>query len=146
MPDQIHLTVATVCVRNGKLLMVRESENGKPVINQPAGHVEPGEGFKEAALRETLEETGHKVDLEAVLGMSAYPAPNGVTYYRVSFLASCPEQSASLDLDPDIDEIAWMTPEEITQATNHRSHLVQMDVDRYLSGVRYPLEMIKENP
>ena len=146
MSDRIHLTVATTCMREGKMLMVREYENNKLVINQPAGHIEPGETFKGAALRETYEETGHKVELEAVLGMSAYPAPNGITYYRISFLANCPEQTPSSDLDPEIESIVWMTPEEICNATNHRSHLVQMDVDRYLSGERFPLEIISESP
>ena len=146
MSDKIHLTVATICIRDGKMLMVREYENDKLVINQPAGHIEPGETFKGAALRETYEETGHKVELEAVLGMSAYPAPNGITYYRISFLANCPEQTPSSDLDPEIESIVWMTPEEICDATNHRSHLVQMDVDRYLSGERFPLEIISESP
>ncbi|MCL4137682.1 UNVERIFIED_CONTAM: hypothetical protein GTU68_040460 [Idotea baltica] len=125
--------------------MVREYDSGKLVINQPAGHVEPGETFKDAALRETYEETGHRVELEAVMGMSAYPAPNGVTYYRISFLANCPEQVPEENIDPDIEDIQWMTPEEICAAANHRSHLVQMDLDRYIAGQRYPLEMIKEN-
>ena len=145
MPDKIHLTVATTCIRDGKMLMVQEYQNNKLVINQPAGHIEPGETFTGAALRETYEETGHNVELEAVLGMSAYPAPNGVTYHRISFLAHCPEQTPSSNLDPDIECIAWMTPEEVCNAKNHRSHLVQMDVDRYLSGQRFPLEMIQES-
>ena len=146
MSEQIHLAVATTCVKDGKILMVREYENGKLVINQPAGHLEAGETFKGAAIRETYEETGYKVELEAVMGMSAYPAPNGVTYYRISFLASCPEQEPSQNIDPDIEDICWMTADEITDANNHRSHLVQMDVDRYIAGQRFPLEMIKENP
>lgn len=145
MPNKIHLTVGVVCEKDGKLLMVHESENDSMVINQPAGHVEPGETFKTAALRETLEETGYKVNLEAVLGFSAFPATNGVTYYRASFLASCPEQTVSTDIDPDIEAVSWMTPKEILSSSNHRSKLVALDVNRYLSGVRYPLEIISEN-
>lgn len=145
MSDKIHLTVGVVCVKDGKLLMVHESDNGQIVINQPAGHVEPGEAFKSAALRETLEETGYRVTLEAVLGFSAYPAPNGITYYRASFLANCPEQTPSTEIDPDIESISWMTPDEILNSGNHRSSLVALDVHRYLGGVRYPLEIISEN-
>jgi len=144
MTDQIHLTVGVVCEREGKLLMVEELEAGKTVINQPAGHIEPGETFKAAALRETLEETGYQVKLEAVLGFSCFPAVNGKTYYRASFLASCPDQQPSTELDPDISAVYWMTPAEILAADNQRSALVPMDVERFLSGVRYPLEIIKE--
>ena len=58
MPDKIHLTVATVVEKDNLFLMVRETRDGVQVINQPAGHVEPGEDILHAALRETLEETG----------------------------------------------------------------------------------------
>lgn len=145
MSKKIHLTVGILCVKDGKLLMVHEYDNNKLVINQPAGHIEPGEGFKQAALRETLEETGYRVKLESILGLSALSAPNGTVYHRASFLASVPDQIPSKDIDPDIDHISWMTPEEIRAQNNHRSVLVELDLDRYLNGVRYPLEMIAEN-
>ncbi|MEX2367769.1 MAG: NUDIX domain-containing protein, partial [Pseudohongiellaceae bacterium] len=54
---QPHLTVAAVIEQNGRFLMVEESVEGRIVLNQPAGHVESGESFIEAAIRETLEET-----------------------------------------------------------------------------------------
>lgn len=145
MSEQIHLTVATTCHRNGLLLMVEERDGGQLVLNQPAGHVEAGEGIKAAALRETLEETGYRVELEAVLGISVLESSKGITYYRVSFLATCPKQSPNEDLDPDIERALWMTPEEILSQDNHRSSLVAKDLDRFLFGPRYPLEMIDEN-
>ena len=55
---QPDVTVATVAVREGKLLCVEERVNGHTVINQPAGHLEPDESLVDAALRETSEETG----------------------------------------------------------------------------------------
>ena len=70
MPDTIHLTVATVVERNGDFLMVRETQDGVQVINQPAGHVEPGEDVIAAALRETFEETGWEVKITGFLGFS----------------------------------------------------------------------------
>ena len=53
---QPDVTVATVVVSDGRLLMVEESVGGRLVLNQPAGHLEPDESLVEAALRETLEE------------------------------------------------------------------------------------------
>lgn len=146
MPDQIHLTVATLCHRDGKLLMVEEKDKGKLVINQPAGHVEIGESLKSAALRETLEETGYLVQLDSVLGISVLRAENQITYYRVSFVASCPDQVPSSNLDPDIERALWMQPDDILSKSNLRSELVSLDVKRFLSGNRYPLEMIEEKP
>ena len=45
------------------------------VFNQPAGHLEAGESLADAALRETLEETGWDVELSGVLGIALYTAP-----------------------------------------------------------------------
>jgi 8-oxo-dGTP pyrophosphatase MutT (NUDIX family) len=58
------------------------------VLNQPAGHLDPNETLTEAAVRETLEETGWDVEPTGVLGIYLYTAPsNGVTYQRVCFAA-----------------------------------------------------------
>ena len=55
------VTVATVVALQGRLLLVEERIDGQLVLNQPAGHLEPGESLVEAAVRETLEETGWQV-------------------------------------------------------------------------------------
>ena len=51
------LTVAAVVVRDERYLVVEEYARGARVINQPAGHVEPGETIVDAVIRETREET-----------------------------------------------------------------------------------------
>ena len=65
---QPDVTVATVVVRDGRLLCVEERANGRLVLNQPAGHLEPDESLVEAALRETREETGWNVRITHVVG------------------------------------------------------------------------------
>ena len=57
MPDLPRVTVATIVSRNNQNLMVEEFDNGELVLNQPSGHVEPGERRFDAAVRETEEET-----------------------------------------------------------------------------------------
>ena len=51
------ITVAAIVPRNQDFLMVEELSQGKTVINQPAGHLEPNESLIEAVIREVLEET-----------------------------------------------------------------------------------------
>ena len=53
-----HVTVAAIAERDKRFLMVEEMVDGSVVINQPAGHLEPGESLIEAVRRESLEETG----------------------------------------------------------------------------------------
>ncbi|KJS05785.1 MAG: hypothetical protein VR73_11545 [Gammaproteobacteria bacterium BRH_c0] len=144
MPDQIHLTVATVVHRDGKFLMVREREAGEEVINQPAGHVEPGETLQQAALRETLEETGWHVELTGFLGISTYRSPrNGATYYRVSFAAEPLHADESLELDADIISAEWLDLDAIhNQRALLRSPLVLSVIEHFLSGPVYPLDII----
>src|SRR5690606_39291644 len=72
---QPDVTVATVVVAEGRVLMVEESVAGQLVLNQPAGHLEPDESLFEAALRETREETGWDVRLTAFVGAYQWRAP-----------------------------------------------------------------------
>ncbi len=55
--------------------MVEELKRGRMVLNQPAGHLDPNETLTEAAVRETLEETGWDVEPTGVLGIYLYTAP-----------------------------------------------------------------------
>ena len=79
------VTVATVVALEGRLLLVEERIDGQLVLNQPAGHLEPGESLVEAAVRETLEETGWQVRLEAFVGSYQWTAPGGQQYLRFAF-------------------------------------------------------------
>ena len=86
---QPDVTVATVVVRDGKLLMVEERAQGRLVFNQPAGHLEPDESLVEAALRETREETGWDVRLTGFVGAYQWKAPlqaDGSGMYTVQAL------------------------------------------------------------
>ena len=72
MDWQPHITVATVIEDDGRFLFVEEFKAGRMVLNQPAGHLEANESLREAALRETLEETGWEVKLTGLLGIYLY--------------------------------------------------------------------------
>ena len=67
-----HVTVATVVPQDGRYLLVEEIVHGRTVINQPAGHLEPGESLQAAAIRETREETGWDVELDCLIGVQQW--------------------------------------------------------------------------
>ena len=48
---QPDVTVATVVVDGGRVLVVEEIAAGRLVLNQPAGHLEPDESIVDAAVR-----------------------------------------------------------------------------------------------
>ena len=146
MQWQPHITVATVIEDDGRFLFVEEVKAGRLVLNQPAGHLEANESLREAALRETLEETGWDVELTALLGIYLYTAPsNGVTYQRVCFSARPVRHDAERELDNDISGITWLTRDELaTQPERWRSELVLRCVDDYLAGIRGSLELVRD--
>jgi len=64
---------ALVVVRRGdRFLVVHETKHGQ-LWYLPAGRVEPGETFPEAAVRETLEETGVPVRLDGIVRIEHTP-------------------------------------------------------------------------
>jgi len=143
-PPAPHVTVATVVVRDGRLLQVVERIDGREVINQPAGHLEPGETLPEAALRETFEETGWDVRLTAFIGCYQWTAGNGVPYLRFAFAAEPLAHDPGATLDDGIIAAQWMTPAELRAAPERlRSPLVWQVVADYLAGQRHPLSLVQ---
>ncbi|MBL4782764.1 MAG: NUDIX hydrolase [Porticoccaceae bacterium] len=146
MPKQIHLTVAAVVPGKKGFLLVKERDGERIVINQPAGHVEPGEGLLDAVRRETLEETGWRVEPRHLLDISIYTSPhNRVTYYRFAFLCEALGHDRQATLDRDIIEALWLSETELRARQDEmRSPLVIKTLDAYCSNKRYPLEIIKD--
>lgn len=146
MPNQIHLTVAALVPGEQGFLLVKEKDDGRTVINQPAGHVEPGEGILDAVKRETLEETGWHVEPRHLLGISIYTSPhNQATYYRMAFLCEALAQDKQAVLDSDILETLWLSETELrARQSEMRSPMVINTLDDYCIGKRYPLEIIND--
>lgn len=62
------LLVATVIVKDNKVLMVKETkEEIKGLLNLPAGHLEKNETLIEGALREIKEETGMEANITSFI-------------------------------------------------------------------------------
>lgn len=142
---QPDVTVATVVVDDGRVLCVEERANGRLVLNQPAGHLEPDETLLAAALRETREETGWDVRLTAFVGAYQWMAPEtGRHYLRFAFAAEPVAHDPSRTLDEGIVQALWMTPGELLDARErHRSPLVWQAVADHLAGSRHPLSLLQ---
>lgn len=145
-----HVTVATIVQDQQRFLLVEEQSLSVShlVINQPAGHVEAGETLIEAAVRETLEETGWTVDITHLQGIYTYTPPNDpeCTYYRFCFVACALHHDATRPLDTGIERAVWLTLDELIDTARARSPLVTRCIEDALKGQRYPLTMIFEQP
>jgi 8-oxo-dGTP pyrophosphatase MutT (NUDIX family) len=139
-----HVTVATIVERDDRYLLVYEESDGRMVYNQPAGHLEQGETLAQAAIRETLEETGWTVALTGVVGVNLYTAPsNGVTYFRTTFIADAVSHDPTRALDTGIIEAVWLTFEEVVERKAElRSPMTLQIIEDYRAGRRFPLGVV----
>ena len=139
------VTVAAVVEREGRFLCVEERASGRIVVNQPAGHLEDGESFLEAIVRETLEETGWHFTPTAVVGLYLWRPTHGArSFLRVAFAGELGHHEPERPLDHGILRVRWFDREQIAApAARLRSPLVLRCVDDYLAGARYPLDLIR---
>jgi 8-oxo-dGTP pyrophosphatase MutT (NUDIX family) len=145
------VTVAAVVERGGRYLMVEELTREGLRLNNPAGHLDPGESLEQAVVREVLEETACRFTPEALVGvyLSRFRRQDGedVTYLRFAFSGSVGEPDPARKLDDGIVRTLWMTPDELRASqARHRSPLVLQSLDDHLAGRRFPLQLLTAHP
>jgi 8-oxo-dGTP pyrophosphatase MutT (NUDIX family) len=101
-----------VVVRQGRrFLLVQERKHGQRWY-LPAGRAEPGESLQEAALRETLEESGVPIALEGLLRLER-SATAEAARVRAFFLARPADDSPPLSAPNEHSlQARWVTMEE----------------------------------
>jgi len=142
------VTVAAVVAQGGRYLLVEEHTPEGLRLNNPAGHLDAGEGLVEACVRETLEETAYRLQPEALVGvyLSRFQRAGmaePITYLRFAFTGAVEGPVAGQALDSGIVRALWLTPEEIRASQDrHRSPLVLRCMEDHLAGQRFPLDLI----
>ena len=136
------VTVAAVIERDGRFLFVEERIDGRLVLNQPAGHLDPGESLVAACRREVMEETAHRFQPEGLVGVYRWHyAAKDVTFLRFCFMGKI-LGTEQRPLDKEIVQLHWLTPGELQKRkAEHRSPLVLKCVDDFLAGHRFPLDL-----
>ena len=137
------VTVAAIIEKEGRFLFVEELQDGRRVLNQPAGHLDPNETLIAACAREVMEETAHRFTPTAMVGIYRWHyAPADVTFLRFCFSGKI-DGVESAALDKEIVALHWLTPGELkAKSAMHRSPLVQQCLDDYLAGRRFPLDIL----
>ncbi|MFZ4150487.1 NUDIX hydrolase [Streptomyces pseudogriseolus] len=103
---------AAIIVSEGKVLMVRRRvSEGELMWQFPAGQIEDGEAAEEAAVRETVEETGLVVSVIRRIGYLASHPKSG----REMFYTACEplQGEARVADDEELDAVAWVAHSEI---------------------------------
>jgi len=140
------VTVAAVIEQGGKFLLIQERISGRLVLNQPAGHLDPGESLAAACRREAMEETAHHFEPTALVGIYRWRDPRkDFTFLRFAFRGDV-GAAENRPLDKEIVSVHWLTPDEIKERkAEHRSPLVQKCVDDFLAGNSFPLDVFSRD-
>lgn len=135
------VTVAAVVEQDGRYLLVEELIRGKPVYNQPAGHLDPDESLIDAARRETLEETAYEVEPYALIGVYQLDVRDR-HFVRFSFAARVRAHHPQRQLDTGILRAVWLSREELVASHRLRSSMVLRSIDDYQRGQHAGLELL----
>jgi 8-oxo-dGTP pyrophosphatase MutT (NUDIX family) len=146
------VTVAAVVECDGRYLLVEEQTPEGLRLNNPAGHLEPGESLLQGVVREAMEETACRFEPEALVGVylaRLHRASTGedVSYLRFAFCGAVGEPEPGRALDHGIVRTLWLTPREIEASRDrHRSPLLWQCVADHIAGRRYPLQLLSTDP
>jgi len=139
-----------------RFLLVEEQTRDGLKLNNPAGHLDPGESPVQACARETLEEAAWHFKPTAIVGVylsrfeRAVPGQDealDITYLRFAFCGELGEHMPGQALDEGIVRTVWLTADEIRASVPmHRSPLLLTCLEDYLAGKRYPLDLVTTDP
>ncbi len=151
------VTVAAIAARRradgqAEYLLVEEETPSGLALNNPAGHLDPGESPEQAVVREALEETARVFTPEAFVGVYLTRSDRiaggaEVTYLRLAYIGSVAEPDPVRRLDEGIVGTLWMTIDELRASRErHRSPLVLRCIEDAAAGRRHPLDIVFTDP
>ena len=106
----IFTVLVMVSDNNGNILVQNRADKSWPGFCFPGGHVEPGESFTEAAIRETREETGLIIENPRLCGVKQFQTKEDARY--VVFFYRTSQYHGKLQGSEEGD-VFWLSRKEI---------------------------------
>ena len=99
-------------IRDGeKVLVIDRQKKDWPGITFPGGHVEPGEAFVDAVIREVYEETGLAIQHPTLCGTKQFQTDSDARY--VVFFYKADDFTGTLKSSQE-GEVFWISRTELT--------------------------------
>ena len=125
---QVRVAAYAVIVRDGALLMSHWQEGDRWTL--PGGGLEAGEDLADAAVREVFEETGYRVSLVRLLGISSRVIPAEVRIrgtgdlhtLQIIYEAEIVGGHLTSEVDGSSDEARWI-PLDSLDSLPHVDHV-----------------------
>jgi 8-oxo-dGTP pyrophosphatase MutT (NUDIX family) len=123
-----------------QILLIQRTDNGNWSL--PGGAMDLGESIRQAAIRETLEETGIQTEITGINGI--YTNPNHVLHYtsndevRQEFSVVLTARPVAGQPTPSSESsrVEWVTPKKLDDHPMHAS--MRKRLAHYLSGRTEP--------
>jgi ADP-ribose pyrophosphatase YjhB (NUDIX family) len=115
----------------GEILMIRRTDNGNWAV--PGGAVDLGESVTQAAVRETLEETGIECAVTGIVGIYSDPrhvvlyTSNGEVRQEFSIVLTARHLDGQPTPSSESSEVRWVPESEVLGYTMDRSMRIRIN-------------------
>lgn len=131
---------AVILNEKDELLMVCQHHENRDIWMVPGGAIEKGETAKDAAIRETLEETGLKIDVEELIWHIEQITEKGKQRFVNYFRANICEGELLLGKDPEFDDehqvlrdVKFISKDEICKLENVFPEYLKTELWEYIN-------------
>ena len=124
----------------GAILMIRRTANGNWAL--PGGAIDLGESVAQAAVRETLEETGIRCEITGVVGIYSDPrhvifsTSNGEVRQEFSIVLTARATGGEPTRSEESSEVRWVPRKDLSGYSMDRS--MRLRIGHYLEGRAAP--------
>lgn len=125
----------------GEILMIRRTDNDNWAV--PGGAIDLGESVAQAAVRETLEESGIECEITGIIGIYSDPkhvilyTSNGEVRQEFSIVLTARPLSGQPTPSSESSEVRWVPVSEVRDYTMDRS--MRIRINDYLDRKESPV-------